>query len=147
MPGTPLPARGSGADDPANVLERITDLMTAVNGGPGKTISTPLAIAFTKLDTLTHDLNETSPLRRPAPQAPFFDEADSQAVHEEILQLLTRWDGARIDQIAGMHYRRYRYFGLSALGETPTADNMVSRAASGPTGWPTRSCGHSAASA
>ena len=86
----------------------------------------PLAIAFSKLDALTHDLKETSPLRRPAPDTPFFDETDSQEVHTEILRLLTRWDGARIDAIAGKYYQRYRYFGLSALGETPTADNKVS---------------------
>ena len=124
--GTRLPATGGVADDPANVLERITDVVMTVDGGPKKKISKPLAIAFTKLDTLTHDLKETSPLRRPAPQTPFFEETDSQEVHSEILRLLTRWDGIRIDQIASKHYREYRYFGLSALGETPTADNKVS---------------------
>jgi hypothetical protein len=125
-PGTRLPAEGRVADDPANVLERVTDLVSTIDGGPRKKIGKPLAIAFSKLDALTHDLKETSPLRRPAPQAPFFDETDSQEVHAEILRLLTRWDGARIDQIAGKYYRQYRYFGLSALGETPTADNKVS---------------------
>ena len=101
QPGTSLPARGSVADDPANVLASITDLMTAVHGGPKKRISTPLAIAFTKLDALTHDLKETSPLRRPAPQAPFFDETDSQEVHAEILQLLTRWKAAGLTSSPG----------------------------------------------
>jgi hypothetical protein len=125
-PGTRLPAEGGVADDPANVLERITEVVMAVDGGPKKKIGKPLAIAFTKLDTLSHDLRETSPLRRPAPQAPFFDETDSEEVHSEILRLLTRWDGARIDQIASKHYQRFRYFGLSALGETPTKDNRVS---------------------
>jgi Double-GTPase 2 len=125
-PGTRLPAEGAVADDPANVLERVTDLLMKVDGGPKKKIAKPLAIAFTKLDTLTHDLKESSPLRRSAPQVPFFDETDSREVHAEILRLLTRWDGARIDQIANKHYQQYRYFGLSALGETPDADNKVS---------------------
>jgi hypothetical protein len=125
-PGTRLPAEAGVADDPANVLERVTDLVMAVDGGPKKKIAKPLAIAFSKLDTLTHDLKESSPLRRSAPQTPFFDETDSQEVHAEILRLLTRWDGARIDQIANKHYQQYRYFGLSALGETPSADNKVS---------------------
>ncbi len=125
-PGTRMPAEGGVADDPANVLERVTDLVMSMDGGPRKKIGKPLAIAFTKLDALTHDLKETSPLRRPPPQLPFFDDTDSQEVHAEILRLLTRWDGARIDQIAGKHYQRYRYFGLSALGETPTADNKIS---------------------
>jgi hypothetical protein len=125
-PGTRLPAEGRAEDDPANVLERVTDLVMTIDGGPKKKIGKPLGIAFSKLDALTHDLKETSPLRRPAPQSPFFDETDSQEVHAEILRLLTRWDGARIDQIAGKYYQQYRYFGLSALGETPTEDNKVS---------------------
>ena len=125
-PGTRLPEEGRTEDNPVNVLERVTDLVMTIDGGPKKKIRKPLAIAFSKLDALTHDLKETSPLRRPAPDTPFFDETDSQEVHAEILRLLTRWDGARIDSIAGKYYQRYRYFGLSALGETPTADNKVS---------------------
>ena len=47
-------------------------------------------------------------------------------MHTEIQRLLARWEGARIDQIARLNYRTYRYFGVSALGETPTEDNRVS---------------------
>jgi hypothetical protein len=125
-PGTRRPAAGTAADEPASVLERITDLVMTVDGGPRKKISKPLAIAFTKLDALNHELKETSPLRRPAPQVPYFDEADSEEVHAEVLRLLVRWDGARIDQIASKNYQRFRYFALSALGDTPTGDNKVS---------------------
>ena len=52
--------------------------------------------------------------------------SDSQAVHHEIQRLLVRWEGTRIDQITQSHYRCFRYFGVSALGETPTEDNHVS---------------------
>jgi hypothetical protein len=58
---------------------------------------------------------------------PFFDETDSQQVHAEILRLLTHWGRTRIDQIISKHYQRYRYFGLSALGETTTEDNRISQ--------------------
>jgi GTPase SAR1 family protein len=123
-PGTRLPS--SGADDPATVLERVTDLLLAKEGGkPTKKISKPLAIVFTKMDTLMHDLKKTSPLLRSPPEEPYFDERDSLEVHTEIQRLLARWEGTRIDQIAQLNYRRYRYFGVSALGETPTQDNRV----------------------
>jgi hypothetical protein len=128
-PGTRMPAAGNAADDPASVLERITDLVDTIDGGPNKKISKPLAVAFTKLDTLDHDLKEVSPLRRPAPETPYFDDTDSQEVHAEIQRLLDRWDGSRIDQIASKRYENYRYFGLSALGESPSQDNKI--AASG----------------
>jgi hypothetical protein len=78
------------------------------------------------MDTLLHDLKETSPLLRPPTHMPYFDEQDSLAVHTEIQRLLARWEGSRIDQIAQKNYRTYRYFGVSALGETPTDDNRVS---------------------
>jgi len=93
--------------------------------GPGGQISKPLAIVFTKMDALLHDLRETSPLRRPAPTTPYFDEQDGRAVHTEMQRLLARWNGSRIDKIAQLNYRRYRYFGVSALGESPTPDNRV----------------------
>ena len=86
----------------------------------------PLAVVFTKMDALLHDLKETSPLLRPPAHTPYFDERDSLDVHTEIQRLLARWEGSRIDQIAQKNYRTYRYFGVSALGETPTPDNRVS---------------------
>ncbi len=125
-PGTRLPTPGSADDEPTAVLEKVTDLLSGAGGKPGKRISKPLAIAFTKMDTLLHALNETSPLLRSPPQEPYFDQRDSLAMHTEIQRLLARWDGTRIDKIAQLNYRTYRYFGISALGETPTPDNRVS---------------------
>lgn len=122
-----LPSPGTVDDDPASVLENITDLILAKGGRRAtERIAKPLAVVFTKMDALTHDLKETSPLRRPAPEPAYFDDEDSLEVHTEIQRLLSRWEGSRIDQIVRMHYRDHRYFGVSALGETPTADNRVS---------------------
>ena len=126
-PGTLLPTRGAAGDEPANVLENITDLIMAKEGIKAtQRISMPLAIVFTKMDALLHDLRETSPLLRPPARTSYFDERDSLEVHTEIQRLLARWEGSRIDQIARKNYRTYRYFGVSALGETPTQDNHVS---------------------
>jgi len=122
-PGTRLPTPGGTGDDPANVLEIVTDLLLARQGDR---IGKPLAIVFTKMDTLLHTLKATSPLLQSPPRERFFDERDSLAVHTEIQRLLARWEGTRIDQIARLNYRTYRYFGVSALGESPTEDNRVS---------------------
>jgi hypothetical protein len=126
-PGTQMPLRVGR--EPVVALEQVTDVLLAVEGRrPGSVISKPLAIALTKLDALRHDLEETSPLRRPAPQAPYFDETDSLAVHDQVRHMLARWDGTRIDMTVRANYQRFRYFGLSALGDPPTSDNMVSPA-------------------
>lgn len=125
--GTRLPTPGAAGDEPANVLENITELIMAKGRiKASQRIGKPIAIVFTKMDTLLHDLKETSPLLRPPTHAPYFDERDSLEVHTEIQRLLARWEGSRIDQIAQKNYRTYRYFGVSALGETPTKDNRVS---------------------
>ena len=126
-PGTRLPMTGSVADDPTNIFYRITDLLQS-RSDPRKKITKPVAIIFTKIDALRHDLKGTSPLFRPAPEGPFFDETDSQEVHSEVLRLLNLWHGTRIDQIANVNYQRYRYFALSALGDSPTGDNRISPA-------------------
>ncbi|MBV9205369.1 MAG: hypothetical protein JO037_08175 [Actinobacteria bacterium] len=125
-PGTRLPTPGRPDDEPATVLENITDILMARQAKkPNKRIGKPLAIVFTKMDALRHDLKQTSPLLRSPPREGYFDERDSREVHTEIQRLLARWEGTRIDQIAQLNYRRYRYFGVSALGETPTSDNRV----------------------
>jgi hypothetical protein len=126
-PGSRLPTPGGPEDEPATVLEIITDVLLAPGADKaGKRIDKPLAIVFTKVDALLQSLKETSPLLRSPPRNRYFDEADSMAVHAEIQRLLARWEGSRIDHIARLNYRRYRYFGVSALGETPTEDNRVS---------------------
>ena len=124
--GTRLPAL-AGDDEPATVLQNFTDILLAGIGAKARRrIDRPLAIVFTKIDALLPSLPETSPLRRPPPRGQYFDERDSQAVHREIHGLLARWQGGEIDRIARLNYRTYRYFGVSALGETPTGDNLVS---------------------
>ena len=125
-PGTRLPTPGDTDDEPTAVLDRVTTLLSGIGGKPGGRISKPLAIVFTKMDTLRDSLNQTSTLLRSPPQEPYFDQRDSLAVHAEIQRLLARWEGTSIDKIAQLNYRTYRYFGVSALGETPTADNRVS---------------------
>lgn len=83
-PGTLLPTPGTPADQPTAVLENITDLVLAREGKkPAERIGKPLAVAFTKIDTLQHVLKETSPLLRPPADTPYFDERDSLAVHTE----------------------------------------------------------------
>jgi hypothetical protein len=122
-----LPDPAPAAASPANVLIRVTDLLQArLGSGPSARIRKPLAVAFSKLDTLWHCFPQGSPLRRPPGQSRTFDTRDSLDVHEHVRALLDDWGGAQIDQILQHHYARYRYFGFSALGESPTRDNRVS---------------------
>jgi hypothetical protein len=110
------------ADSPINILTRVTEVLQKMPGvGPKRMIEVPVAIAFSKVDALWDALGEDSPLRQPAPDAPYFDEPDSSALHAHVQALLHSWEGGQIDQLLAKHYRHYRFFGLSALGAVPVA--------------------------
>ena len=112
---------------PATVLSNITNLMLAT-GQRGKPdwIRKPLAIVFSKMDSLLPKLSPTSPLLQPPPRTAYLDERDSGGV------LTRRCGGCSTSGRApgstsspGGTTAAYRYFGVSALGENPTADNRV----------------------
>ncbi|MFJ2645486.1 hypothetical protein ACIO1C_01905 [Streptomyces sp. NPDC087420] len=125
LPGTALPG-SEGVDAPVNVLGRVTNTLLAPgrDRSAGK-VNTPVAVVFSKLDAFWHLLDTGSPLRRHRPPGERFDEEDSLSVHEEVRQLLKDWDGVPIDQILENSYARHRYFGVSALGRSPTGDARV----------------------
>ena len=125
-PGTPLPGTGPQYQSPETILTRVTERLLKQNRGGREQIGKPIAVVFSKIDALWHTFGNGSPLRATVPQDGAFDEADSLNVHEEIRHLLRNWEGAQIDMILRNHYPRHRFFGVSALGQPPTADNDVS---------------------
>jgi len=129
-PGTPLPGTGPEYQSPEAILTRVTNLLLSQNKRGKSEIDKPIAVVFTKIDTLWHTFDEHSPLRAAPPREGRFNTGDSLDVHEQIRDLLHSWEGSQIDQILRQHYpRRHRFFGVSALGGAPTPDQRV--AASG----------------
>jgi Double-GTPase 2 len=124
--GIPMPGTGPEYETPQNILSRVTDILLATNpnGARGK-ISKPIAVVFTKLDAVWHNLDRSSPLRAQPLDGPKFDVADCLDVHEEIRHLLRDWEGGQISQVLENNYARYRFFGTSALGQPPTETNAV----------------------
>jgi hypothetical protein len=115
--GLPAPPPDGPSDDAFGVLEKITDLLQA--GRRGRRVRKPLAVAVTKMDLFWDGMAPEAPLQRPEPMVRGFDQRDGDAVHAQVAELLRDWDGRRIDQFLRENYRRYRYFGLSALGADP----------------------------
>ena len=111
-------------DDPYSVLQNVTQMLQA--GRPARRVRKPLAVVFTKLDAFWHEIPKDTALTRAEPSGPGCDEADSLDVHRHVQALLQGWDEQRMDQYLRLNYRRYRYFGVSALGASPTLDNRVS---------------------
>jgi GTPase SAR1 family protein len=129
IPGTQMPATARDDESPQNILSRVTEILLARKRGTKTKISKPIAIVFTKLDAVWHNLDRASPLRQQPSESQQFDVTDCLDVHEEIRHLLREWQGGQISHILENHYARYRFFGVSALGQPPTDGNDV--AASG----------------
>lgn len=126
VPGIPMPGTGAQYETPLNILSRVTDILLANSKNGARTkIRKPMAVVFTKLDAVWHNLDRVSPLRAQPPVGSKFDVLDSLNVHEEIRHLLREWEGSQINLILENNYARYRYFGISALGQAPTEDNDV----------------------
>lgn len=123
-PGTPLPGM-DGIDPPISLLSRVSSMLLAARGGTSARVGTPLAVVFSKMDAFWHLLENGSPLRSHAPARGRFEVGDSLSVHEEVRRLLKDWDGVPIDQSLENTFARYRYFGVSSLGRSATADSRV----------------------
>ncbi|WP_430786423.1 TRAFAC clade GTPase domain-containing protein [Actinoplanes sp. G11-F43] len=117
---TELPVRADAGDRPEHVLGRVVGLLERMSGASrrGK-IKKPIAVAFSKMDTLLGTLPEDSPILAEPPGDACFDEADSLAVHRHVEQLLHKWQGGGLSETLGVHFEKYRLFGLSALGNNP----------------------------
>ncbi len=80
-----------------------------------------LAVVVTKIDLLTEELPLTSALRA----VPDSGEPGARAVQAEVATLLASHGPAGFELVAS-RFRRFRYFGVSALGEAPGPDGKVS---------------------
>ncbi len=124
-PGTMLPGPAASPDDPASVLGRVTDLMHgAMRTRRGGLIQKPIAVAFSKMDTLEATLPEDAALLCDSPSGAVYDERDGAAVHEEMLAVLQKWQGGSIDRMLAQNFKTYRFFGVSALGRSPVRDDQ-----------------------
>jgi len=66
-----------------------------------------------------HTLPAGSPLTmRPALRARF-DTRDGDAVHAQVQDLISTWDGPQLGLNLRAYFTRYRYFGVSSLGSPP----------------------------
>lgn len=109
-----------GAEQPVDVLNRITELLRATHGTSArKRLSTPLAVIFAKIDALFPVLEETDPLLRTPPPRAGYDEQAGMETHEHVRALLDRFGADDIDAHLRLNYRDFRYFAVSALGAPP----------------------------
>jgi hypothetical protein len=114
------PERAGTADDrPDVLLSQVTGLLVEALDSRGGRIRKPVAVVVAKLDAVEHTLAAASPLTvRPALRSRF-DVRDGDAVHAQVQHLIDKWDGPQFNLNLRAYFTRYRYFGLSSLGQPP----------------------------
>lgn len=119
-------ARGGALDDdpdsdPINVISRVTELLRRRGDGP---LSIPVAVALSKIDALRPTLERQSALHRARTPLGALDLDDREAVDEQIRALLDEWQAGMVDRYLRQNYTDFAFFGLSALGAVPEADEI-----------------------
>ena len=104
----------------ADILNRTTRLIERGRGlKPSDMLKTPLAVSFSKFDAVLPLIDSQFQLHASANHEGGFDIDDFEAVNSEMMSLLDKWNGQDIIQLAQTRYRKYGFFGLSALGCNP----------------------------
>ena len=110
----------TGADGPLDVLMRVTELLRATGGVKAhRAVTTPIAVAFAKMDALFPILGTSDPIFAPVRPGAGYDDEAGEAVHEYVASLLHRFDADDVDAHLRLNYRTFRYFAVSALGAPP----------------------------
>lgn len=113
------------ADDPLDVIRRVTALLRAAHGRPPpKRLPLPVAVALTKIDALGEQVAAQSQLHLPRPRTGRLDLADRGLVDEQVRALLEDWGAGAIDRELANSYQAHALFGLSALGHPPKAGGV-----------------------
>jgi hypothetical protein len=115
-------AVAAAADDPLDVIRRVTSLLRAAHERPSpKRLPLPVAVALTKVDALADRVAAQSQLHLPRPRTGRLDLADRGLVDEQVRALLEQWGAGAIDRELANSYRAHGLFGLSALGHPPSS--------------------------
>ncbi len=121
----PLPAQNTETSD---IITRTTKLILAGRELKADAmVSTPLAVAFSKFDAVEPLVDSQLQLHAEPNHFAGYDHADFDAVNAEMQSLLMEWDDQTILQQVMTRYKRFGYFGLSALGCNPQADRKIPR--------------------
>ncbi len=121
--GTPLPDRNTETSD---IITRTTNLILSGREiSPDSMLSTPLAVAFSKFDAVEQLVGPQFQLVSTPNHLAGYDMADFDAINSEMQSLLAQWDGLTILHQVETRYKRFGFFGLSALGCNPHADKKI----------------------
>jgi hypothetical protein len=116
-----LPDAAPSAEASAlDVLAQVTAVLRNTGRiNRGGLITTPVAVAFAKIDALRGYLGDDHPIFSRETSDPWYDETSGRAIHQSVRELLRDWGARDIDDFMEANYTNYRYSAVSSLGRPP----------------------------
>jgi GTPase SAR1 family protein len=120
---TALPSENT---EPQEIIGRVVKLIRQSHKlGHNAKITTPIALAFSKVDAM-HDLFEpSSPVHRAANHDGYFNTTEAQQVNDSMRAHVAEWVGPGLDLFLQHNFETFSYFGVSALGSPPDAEGRL----------------------
>ncbi len=118
-----LPEQESETTD---ILNRTTRLIENGRGlDESQKLPIPLAVAFSKFDAVDSIINPQYQLKAEPNHEGGFDARDFDAINAEMETLLDQWNNWPLLNLVKTRYRRYGFFGISALGCNPHGTHEI----------------------
>lgn len=118
----PLPEKEA---DPLDIMQRVTNLILRdTRYGSSAKINTPIAVCFSKFDTLLPLTHPSYQILQKSNHNGVFDKLDCDAIQGEIEAMLTDWEYTGLLNLIKVRYRQYAFFCVSALGNAPTGNRL-----------------------
>ena len=125
LTATDMPIRDRAAD-PEAIVDRFLDLFERKkNLSATAKVEIPVAFVVTKIDAIKKILGPESPLHRTGEHFGAYNLTDAQTVHTDIQTLFDTYMGRGFTNKINIRFSKYRFFGVSALGQPPITEAIV----------------------
>ncbi len=125
--GVPLPKKNTESED---ILTRVARLIRSAKGLKAtEAIDIPLAVTFSKMDALDSGslLDLSSNFKADSKHQGHFNLAEFNSVNTEMETLVREWSGGGLLAQLQHNFKRYAFFGVSALGCNPHGTNKIDK--------------------
>jgi len=117
-----LPDRTTETQD---IITRTTNLIQSGRRlAQDQLVPTPIAVAFSKIDAVQPLVDPQFQLNSTPDHDGGIDLGDFEAVNAEMQSLVAAWQGGFLLQQVTTRYKRFGFFGLSALGCSPSGSDI-----------------------
>lgn len=112
--------------DPHDIVGRAAILIRQMRQlNPTQKITTPVALAFSKIDVVRSLFEPNSPVNQASLHNGHYDVVDGEQMNDNMRSYLSQWIGGGFDLFLQHNFENYSYFGVSSLGSQPDSNGHL----------------------